>query len=204
MGTSGVLRTPGVQINADIVPSRKVEVMAPAAEVPHPRMKPTADRSIEGGTTMSVRYLFAGRERYNDVEPYITQWAQEYEDIEVKFEEIDILRGGDAHDLSRIDLQKLYLNTATVVDVTLTTPPCSTFSRVLYANGRGPPPGRSRTFPKGFPWLSGWQKRKVEQANMFVDFSIDVLRHVAIAGKLGLLEHPEDLGLAGEMLDANK
>ena len=117
--------------------------------------------------------------------------------------EVDILRGGQEHDLSDAELRRAHLEAQIIPDVTIATPPCNTHSRVLYANERGPRPGRNRAYPYGFPWLKSPLKEKIDQANEFVSFSIDLLKAAAAAGKLGLSEHPEDLGTVHESCPAS-
>ena len=56
-------------------------------------------------------------------------------------------------------------------------------------------------YPRGFPWLSAAQQRKANTANALIDFTWKALMTVDIIGQsrwiLGLTEHPEDLGRAG-------
>eukprot|EP00435_Cladocopium_sp_Y103_P069710 s303_g33.t2 len=80
-------------------------------------------------------------------------------------------------------------------DVILMSPPCSTWSRALWANRHGPNPVRSRDFPYGFPWLVGAAKEKAELGTVLVMRCIEVLK-IAPPRTTCMWEHPEDLGRA--------
>ena len=70
--------------------------------------------------------------------------------------------------LQRIDRGKFF---AVVV-----TPPCSTFSRAVWANEAGPYPLRSHLFLRGFPWNARAQKDKAQFGNILADFAFEALR----------------------------
>ena len=53
----------------------------------------------------------------------------------------------------------------------LISPPCSTFSRVTWANKRGPRPVRSYVWPKGFTRLSWTERKRANWGNIMADFS---------------------------------
>ena len=80
------------------------------------------------------------------------------------------------------------------------SPPCHTHSRAPWARGFGPKPIKDAAHPWGFPWASKEDKRKVAEADAFVDFSIEVvelIQHMRLTTSNRtrvLLEHPEDLG----------
>ncbi|CAK0887969.1 unnamed protein product [Prorocentrum cordatum] len=83
--------------------------------------------------------------------------------------------------------------------VAIATPPCSTFSRSLFANWQGPPPLRNATWPLGFPWLQGPSKEKVQDTNVLGLLAAQILEAVIHARSVGhrargLMEFPEDLG----------
>ena len=59
----------------------------------------------------------------------------------------------------------------------------------------GPRPLRSRTWPKGFPWLSNANAQIVNEANEFVMQCIGACYIVVQHSGWFLLEHPEDLGI---------
>ena len=52
-------------------------------------------------------------------------------------------------------------------DVVVMSPPCNTFSRVRFnwKISPGPRPLRNFNWPRGFPWLTGFWKDKVESAD---------------------------------------
>ena len=83
-------------------------------------------------------------------------------------------------------------------DITLITPPCSTFSRAPWSNSWGPAPIRNMAYPLGFPWLSHDGRRKADEANAMVDLTFEVLELIHIEAQtrfcVGFTEHPKDLG----------
>ena len=119
----------------------------------------------------------------------------------IQIEEVDIIKD-KSHDLTDRKVVTTWMDKirAGFYDVVLATPPCSTFSRARCANMRGPPPLRSRQFPRGFPWLSKHNKEQADLGNTLMDVMIEVYESAEVAerqlGKLVLLfsEHPEDLG----------
>ena len=122
-------------------------------------------------------------------------------DIKVVVEEIDILRGGQKHDLLRkvhrdkilVKVRKGYYLLAAA------SPPCGSFSRSRSANNMGPRPIRSKAFPRGFPWLQGSSLLQAKIANTLVDFTAEVLAaQMDTSPGLTILEHPEDLGKTGK------
>ena len=76
------------------------------------------------------------------------------------------------------------------------TPPCSTFSRAVWANERGPYPMRSFRHPRGFPWNARGRRGKAELGSILADVSFEAFKR-QIAHKPGLcyMEQPEDLGM---------
>ena len=77
----------------------------------------------------------------------------------------------------------------------IVTPPCSTFSRAVWANDLGPFPLRSSTYPRGFPWNRADRFHKAEFGTILADFSFEALkRQFACGRRIGLMEQPEDLG----------
>ena len=75
------------------------------------------------------------------------------------------------------------------------TPPCSTFSRAVWANDEGPYPLRSAHWPRGFPWNSKARRDKAEVGNVLGDFSFEVMkRQVKRKRSWAAMEQPEDLG----------
>jgi hypothetical protein len=123
-------------------------------------------------------------------------------DIELVAEEWDILRDA-SHDLSDLAVQKELPKRicSGQFDVIIISPPCNTWSRVLYANPWGPKPIRSFRHPMGFPWLQGALLQKATAGNTLVLFSVEVLQTLrdirsprTLFRPRRLMEHPEDLG----------
>eukprot|EP00435_Cladocopium_sp_Y103_P058340 s2357_g20.t1 len=77
----------------------------------------------------------------------------------------------------------------------LLSPPCSTFSRVTWANRRGPRPVRSFVMPRGFIRLTWAERKRANWGNTMADFSFlafaEQMKH---ADTMALFENPEDLG----------
>ena len=148
-------------------------------------------------SVLRVAYFFAGPERKGD----IRSWLQQNCDRDSKtlqLVEIDLLRGGDSHDLSRESSQEYWLGRLQEFSIIIVTPPCSSFSRVQWANDYGPHPIRSAAFPSGFPWLSSVDAEKAALHNSLISFTIKVLQEVdrqqLHRPVMGMFEHPEDLG----------
>lgn len=78
------------------------------------------------------------------------------------------------------------------------TPPCSTFSRAVWANDMGPFPLRSRTHPRGFPWNAAARRSKADFGTLLADFSFEAFsRHEKVGIGCTYMEQPEDL-VAGD------
>jgi hypothetical protein len=133
-------------------------------------------------------YLFAGIQRKSDVASFLKQGNWEVV-------ELDILRN-QHHDLTKSKLRQRILDQirSGKYDAIIASPPCSTFSRVTYANDNGPRPSRSLQYPRGFPWIQGEKKRIVEIGNILADFTFEAVLVQAELGRLAVIEFPEDLG----------
>ena len=144
-----------------------------------------------------VVYFFAGALRKFDIRYWFEQLCLQHSFL-LCMEEIDLLRPGSNHDLGIHTLQVQWLSKLGEYNAILVTPPCASFSRVTWANSRGPPPVRSAAFPRGFPWLSKLHQDKAELGNILTDFSWSVLEKVqelcTRSNVTGFAEHPEDLG----------
>ena len=57
-------------------------------------------------------------------------------------------------------------------DMVVFMPPCGSWSRLNYSNKPGPPPCRSKAFPWGFENALPGLRRRAEQGNEFIHFSI--------------------------------
>eukprot|EP00435_Cladocopium_sp_Y103_P008775 s235_g2.t1 len=136
-----------------------------------------------------------GAPRKSDTRAHLEELCAAQE-IELQMDERDLLIS-EGHDLSDEDIwQELAEKIKSgYYDIILMSPPCSTWSRALWANRHGPNPVRSREFPWGFPWLSGAQKDKAELGTILVMRCIEVL-NIAPPAVICFWEHPEDLGRA--------
>ena len=72
--------------------------------------------------------------------------------------------------------------------------PCGTASRAreipLPDGSRGPPPLRSQEHPRGFPWLKGVDKTRVEKANLIYDNCLSLILRAHHKGAICILENP--------------
>ena len=188
----------------------------PSASEPVTPVVPAAAAAASetgGGTSvkavkLKVLYLFAGEHRKSGVRAVMDQilgrreskaWRRLFE-IEVVCEEWDILRS-DACDLSVPQVQdELDKRVAAgEFDFVLMSPPCNSWSRVLFANGWGPCAIRTAEWPWGFPWLSDKNSKRAEAGNCLVEFCLRLLNTALEASAAGkkvrcFWEHPEDLG----------
>eukprot|EP00435_Cladocopium_sp_Y103_P038160 s256_g10.t1 len=140
-------------------------------------------------------YLFAGRQRHSDIGAFLKK-AEKSGHFKLELMEFDIERSPD-HDLTDETLWERIFNRLKEGDwVLIVSPPCNTFSRARFQHQQhpGPKPLRTRTWPKGFPWLSAANKKKVEEANLFVLRCLKGCELAASAHGFFILEHPEDLG----------
>lgn len=116
--------------------------------------------------------------------------------VNVEVIELDIQRNRK-HDFTLQQVQKRWLQRITNGEffAVLVTPPCSTFSRAVWANDQGPFPVRSHIHPRGFPWNQRARYEKAELGNSLADFSFEaMMRQAQHAGYVGMMEQPEDLG----------
>lgn len=146
-------------------------------------------------SSLKLMYLFAGGSRHSDVASFLKKWSTDY-GFSLQLKELDIGRSPE-HDLKNQALWDDIFNTLAEGEWCLiVSPPCNTFSRARYqfAKHPGPRPLRSKTYPKGFPWLSNKDAAIVSESNMFVSNCIKACRvcHNNKGHFLG--EHPEDLG----------
>ena len=112
---------------------------------------------------VNVIYLFAGKQRKADIGEFLKA-AEQRGLIKLQLKEFDIERQSD-HDLTN---QDLWSEIFTLIEsgnwVVIVSPPCNTFSRARFQFLRhpGPKPVRNRTWPRGFPWLSGRDRVAVD------------------------------------------
>eukprot|EP00973_Karenia_brevis_P041394 5727719-Karenia_brevis.AAC.1 len=84
----------------------------------------------------------------------------------VKILEVDLLRGGEQHNVASESVWNMLCSEVQTASAVIVTPPCNTDSRALWANPNGPPPGRNKRYPRGFPWLAKADKARCELANL--------------------------------------
>ena len=143
------------------------------------------------GNGGSALYLFAGPRRKSTIGALLRKSGWNVTDV-------DILRGGKAHDLTLQAVQKTYLDEirGRKYDLLLLSPPCDSFTRVKFANPWGPRPLRSKEFPHGFDYLSAPEKHTVQLADILVEFSFTaMMTHLESPSSMMVLEFPEDLGV---------
>ena len=150
---------------------------APAAPVPVKARQPRA------------LYLFSGLPRKSDVAKVLRKlgWL---------VEELDILRSR-AQDLSKTEVSERLLQriVGNEFEAVLASPPCNTYTRVMFANDRGPQPMRTMEYPRGLPWLTAIRKHQVHLGNILTDVTMRAaLAQVANSPGLLFIEFPEDLG----------
>ena len=146
------------------------------------------------GGKLRVLYVFAGKAREKGFEGCLRHCAAG-RGLEV--EAYDITRD-PKHDLVRPKLRKKLLQDVRGKKFFFlaASPPCETFSRAKMSGRAGPPPLRSGACLRGFPGLRGHSRKKVREANLFVDFVLGLAEAQEKVNGMGLLEHPEDLGQA--------
>lgn len=99
-------------------------------------------------------------------------------------------------DLTRAETQRRLLNKIASgrYFAVLFSPPCSTFSRVVWANRRGPRPVRSFVQPRGFSRLTWAERKRAMWGNTMSDFTFKAFELQLNQGGMALFENPEDLG----------
>lgn len=141
-------------------------------------------------------YVFAGLKRKNSVADFLRKKAAKFH-IQVEVHEVDIQRS-KRMDLTNPKVQKRLLQAidAGVYDAVILTPPCSTFSRAVWANDRGPYALRSFLCP----WNTRPRREKAQVGNILGDFSYEALkRQLQHPNRFGLMEQPENLGRVKKM-----
>ena len=149
-----------------------------------------AARSSRG--TPHILYLFAGPSRPADGLAAIAALSG------VAVTEIDTDQGGAAHDLRSPELQGRVLHDIEqgVYSAVLLATPCTTFA---IAHGYHPDGGRhygwrSQAHPSGPPWLDAAARAKIDDHDLLVAFSAQVLHAALEAGVDFLLENPAPRG----------
>ena len=144
---------------------------------------------------LKVLYVFAGRRRKNSVAWYLKRLAART-GIHIEVVELDIQRDRKC-DFTLPAVHKKWLQRISSGEfyAVLVTPPCSTFTRAVWANEAGPYPLRIHLFLRGFPWNAGARKDRAQFGNVLADFAYEALkRQFEREHSVGVMEQPEDLG----------
>ena len=103
-------------------------------------------------------YLFAGVKRHAEIATFLDQLCQEWSEheetkVELSVVEVDTQRGGAEHNLLEVKNQATYVEQVEkgLFDMVLSTPPCHTFSRALFAKSGRPTTHPRQAAPAGFP-----------------------------------------------------
>ena len=154
-----------------------------------------------GRPTLRVAYFFSGVKRKASIAGFLKTMCVDAK-VGLIMHEIDILVGGDEHDLMDKTAQEEWLNRVRggEFDIVIFSPPCGTWSRANWANDAGPQPRRNRKHPWGLPGQLAHQRKRAQNGNAFVHVAIRGIDAAQAAKAQGfevacLLEHPEDLGM---------
>ena len=154
-----------------------------------PQQRATADKVLR------VLYVFSGTPRKHDMTSCLQEMCR-VSGYKLAMECIDIKRKPRV-DLSYSKQRNRILNKikAGAYDAILLSPPCSTFTRAVWANFKGPCPVQSYEKPRGLDNLTAAERDKAILGNIFADFCWEITTATADS-KLSflLLDQPEDLG----------
>ena len=153
--------------------------------------EPSVTRASASTTTLRPKalYMFAGPKRRGDVSQFLRAWRWE-------IIELDILLHA-SHDLSARKNQETWRRRTENNEFTaiVISPPCDTFTRVMFSNTNGPAPLRCFDEPRGYSWLMGARLQKAKLGNILTDFTMEILLiQLNKAPGLIFVEFPEDLG----------
>ena len=145
--------------------------------------------------TLRVLYVFAGVFRKCDVEAFLMVLCKKL-GILLIMKNIDLKRD-KSHDVTSQPFWQEIMTglEAKEFDVLIITPPCNEWSRAKFSSHPGPKPGRTKQWPRGFPWLSPKQRPRITESNYFIDITIESCIKAHSANIPFLIEHPEDLGM---------
>eukprot|EP00435_Cladocopium_sp_Y103_P066703 s951_g29.t1 len=142
-----------------------------------------------------VLYVFSGKPRKNSIAAWLRKLARK-SNLLVEVEMVDI-QVRPFMDLTNKAVQQRLLNKIATgrYFAVLFSPPCSTFTRVVWANRRGPRPVRSYVRPRGLARLTWAERKRAEWGNNLTDFTFDAFELQAkLESGMALFENPEDLG----------
>ena len=141
-----------------------------------------------------VLYVFSGKPRKNSVSSWLHKLSKQF-GVAVEVEMVDI-QVRPFLDLTKQSVQQRLLNKIATGHffAVLFSPPCSTFTRVVWANKRGPRPIRSYRAPRGFSRLTWAERKRADWGNSMTDFTFEGFEQQAKQGGMAIFENPEDLG----------
>ena len=101
----------------------------------------------------------------------------------LEMDEVDIVRNPDTGDLLDADRQQFYIDRVRegFYDVAILSPPCNSWTRLLFANEWGPSVVRDRDFPWGRPDNSPEEHVRADVGNRFVVFCCKVVEAPGVA-----------------------
>jgi len=148
---------------------------------------------------LRVIYLFSGAGRKGSFGECLRKEARK-RTLPLVVSEMDVANARRRHNFLQPAVRRKILKLIEDggADAIVASPPCATFSRARWANRRGPKPLRSSKFLRGFLRMREGDRKKTEEANLLVDFTLTALRAMLQKGGFILLEHPEDLGRSPE------
>ena len=176
----------------------------------HARYKKVDPESLKGGTTvlepkpgmrtLRMAYFFSGTKRKASIAQHLKRMCAA-QGLGLVVFEIDVMVGGQEHDLLDQNSQEMWLARLEDgdFDFIMLSLPCGSWSRANWANNNGPRPCRNRKHPWGIPHLRRGAQARAAKGNEFIHFSIRAIAAAQSAKRKGfrvmcVLEHPEDLG----------
>ena len=169
------------------------------------KMKIPKGKPLVETRTLRVLYLYCGLKRRAD----LREWLEKLVALEPAFEaindvhitEVDTLLDPIQSDLGDTEIQDKYLGEVRngQFHLPIMSPPCGSWTRIVWINTLGPRPCRSRECPWGFEWAKRAAFNRAREGNAHIQFCIKVIEASEAAVQAGLysrtlLEHPEDLG----------
>ena len=112
---------------------------------------------------LRVLYLYSGAPRQEDVKGWLTKLCEKDPGIKgLVVHCAELGKDGKGDDLSEHVIQDRYIQRveAGFYDVVIASPPCGSFTRIVWTNSAGPPPCRSSGHPFGFPWADASSKAR--------------------------------------------
>lgn len=145
-------------------------------------------------SSIYIYIFFSGRPRKNSVSSWLRKLSKRL-GVAVEVEMVDI-QVRPFLDLTQKGVQQRLLNKIATghYDAVLFSPPCSTFSRVVWANRHGPRPVRSCRFPRGLNRLTWAERKRATWGNTMADFTFKGFELQAKQQDgIAIFENPEDL-----------